>query len=86
MKNHFEKQKLLVEKLSSKFKPQKIFICEISPVKNDDTVNEQIRNFNNLLNNEYHDNPAIETINLHERICAVDNSNNLFFRQYTFQL
>ena len=79
VKNHFEKQKLLVEKLSSKFKPQKIFICEIPPVKNDDTVNEQIRNFNNLLNNEYHDNPAIEIINLHERICAVNNSNKCSF-------
>ena len=84
VKNHFEKQKLLVEKLSSKFKPQKIFICEIPPVKNDDSVNEQIRNFNNLLNNEYHDNPAIEIINLHERICAVNNSNNPFFDNIHF--
>ena len=84
VKNHFEKQKLLVEKLSSKFKPQKIFICEIPPVKNDDTVNEQIRNFNNLLNNEDHDNPAFEIINLHERICAVNNSNNPFFDNIHF--
>ena len=29
-------------------------------VKNDDTVNERIRKFNNLLNNDYHDNPAIK--------------------------
>ena len=84
VKSHFEKQKLLVEKLSSKLMPQKIFICEIPPVKNDDTVNEQIRNFNNLLNNEYHDNPAIEIINLHERICAVNNSNNPFFDNIHF--
>ena len=84
VKNHFEKQKLLVKKLSSKFEPQKIFNCEIPPVKNDDTVNEQIRNFNILLNNEYHDNPAIETINLHERICAVNNSNNPLFDKIHF--
>ena len=62
VKNHFEKQKLLVEKLSSKFRPQRFFICKISPIKNDDTVNERIRNFNNLLNKEHHDNPAIEII------------------------
>ena len=61
VKNHFEKQKLLVKKLSSKFRPQRFFICKISPIKND-TVNERIRNFNNLLNKEHHDNPAIEII------------------------
>ena len=53
---HFEKWNLLIENLSSKFRPQKFFICEIPPVKNDHTVNERIGNFNNLLNNEYHDN------------------------------
>ena len=84
VKNHFEKQKLLVEKLSSKFRPQKIFICEISPVKSDDTVNERIRNFNDLLNNEYHDNPAIEIVNLHKRLCAVNSSNNPFFDNIHF--
>ena len=84
VKNHFEKQKLLVEKLSSKFRPQKIFICQIPPVKIDDTVNERIRNFNNLLNNEYHDNPAIEIISLHERLCAVNNSSNPFFDNIHF--
>ena len=84
VKNHFEKQALLVEKLSSKFKPQKIFICEIPPVKTDDTVHERIRNFNNLLTKEYHDNPVIVIFNLHERICAVNNSNNPFFDKIHF--
>ena len=73
VKNHFEKQKLVNEKISSKFRPPKIFMCKFLPVKNDDTVNERIRNFNNLLNNEYHDNPGIEIFNLHERLCAVSN-------------
>ena len=84
VKTHFEKQKQIVEKFSSKIRPQKIFIYKNPPVKNDDTVNERIRNFNNLLNNEYNDNPAIEIINLHERLCAVNNSNNPFFDNIHF--
>ena len=84
VKNHFEKQKMLVEKVSSKFRPQKIFICEIPPVKIDDTVKERIWKFNNLLNNVYHDNPASEIFNLHERLCAVTNSNNPFFDNIHF--
>ena len=84
VKNHFEKQKLLVQNLSSKSRPQKIFIRKIPPVKNEDTVNERIRYFNNLMNNEYHDNSAIEIFNLHERLCAVNNSDNPFFDKIHF--
>ena len=73
-----------MEKIASKFRPQKIFICEIPPVKNDDTVNELFRNFISLLNNVYHNIPAIEIINLHERLCAVNNSNNQFFDNMHF--
>ena len=73
-----------LKKISSKFRPQTVFICENPQVKIDDTVNERILNFNNLLNNENHDNPAIEIINLHERLCAVNNSNNPFFDNMHF--
>ena len=36
------------------------------------------------MNNENHDNPAIERINSHERLCAVNSSNNLFFHNKYF--
>ena len=35
--------------------------------------------YSNLLNNEYHDNPAIEIINVHERLGYVNDSNNPCF-------
>ena len=46
--------------------------------------NKRIRNFNNLLNNENYDNPAVETINLHEPIYAFNNSKNPFFDNILF--
>ena len=67
-----------------KFRLNKIFLREIPPVKNDDTVIERIRIFNILLNNEYHDNPAIAKFSLHERLCALSNSNNPFFDHIHF--
>ena len=71
----------LVEECKEKFKPQKLFLCEVPPLRRSgryNYMNGKIDQWNSLLHDNYKEENSVEIIHLNQQINVINNPETLY--------